>query len=468
MPPTPGSRLDRYELLSTLGAGGMGEVYLARDTKLDRVVALKLLPSALTADADSMRRFIREAKAASALNHPNILTVHEVGESGEQPFIATEFIEGTTLGHRIGSGRLSLGAALDVAIQVASALTAAHAVGLVHRDIKPANIMVRPDGVVKVVDFGLAKLMKQAGPGDSDVTAVSDGATAAGVVLGTISYMSPEQARGTTVDARSDIFSLGVVLYEMVTGSPPFGGSTPLETAAAILNSDPVPLERHVPDAPQDLRRIVAKALRKDREGRYQSIRDLLIDLKDLKADLDFAARLEHSTKPAGPVIRRAFGGHRRAVLASAAAIVVALMAFFSYADRAAPLSEKDTILIADFVNRTGEPVFDGTLKQGLAVQLSQSPFLNILPETRVQETLRLMGRSPDEAITKELGREICQRQGLKALVTGSVAKFDRTYSIALEAMTSACRRSPQAVSAEHHRQCPVAADDSGGDRGRG
>lgn len=453
----------------------MGEVYLARDTRLERNIALKLLPLKFTSDADRMRRFTQEAKAASALNHPNILTVHEIGESGQQPFIATEFVDGVTLRQSMTSGTLLLDSVLDIAIQIASALSAAHAAGIVHRDLKPENIMVRPDGVVKILDFGLAKLTAPVSTLDPEALTIASNQTTPGVVFGTMRYMSPEQARGIEVDERSDIFSLGVLLYEMLAGQPPFDGDTPSDVVAAILKTDPAPVARFMPDAPQPLLRTVEKALRKDREERYQSVKDLLIDLKDVKRDVEFEARLAHSVPSseadaAGPdvpqvppaMVSAASGadtsawGLRHALrslgdnpfpdrvmskrrqiglLAAASALILTAIALFSYFPRGDALTDRDTILLVDFDNSTGDPVFDGTLKQGLAVQLSQSPFLNIFPETRLRETLRLMGREPDEMVTGDVGREICQRQGLKAYVVGSIVKFDQNYSITLEAI---------------------------------
>jgi tetratricopeptide (TPR) repeat protein len=451
----------------------MGEVYLALDARLGRKVALKLLPAAYTADETRMRRFVQEAKAASALNHPNILTVHEIGENNGLHFIITEFVDGTVLRQQMVRARLSLRLALDVAIQVASALTAAHAAGIVHRDIKPENIMIRRDGVVKVLDFGLAKLVEQSGTSDGDVATIAAGKTGPGVVVGTARYMSPEQARGGDVDARSDIFSLGSVLYEMLAGRPPFDGDTPSDVMAAILKTEPPGVDHYLPNAPRELRHIVAKSLRKDREDRYQSVKDLLIDLKDLKQDLEFEARLEKSSPPAyrgtavsvgreaasGPALEspavpgsgaavgrtsssaeyivNGLKRHKRAALITGIVFAVGAVALFSYLNRAAALTEKDTILLADFVNTTGDPVFDGTLKQGLAVQLQQSPFLNLFPEARVRATLRLMGRSPDARVTTEIAREICQRHGLKALIAGSIAPLGSHYVTALEAINA-------------------------------
>lgn len=290
----PGLRFDHYQIISLLGVGGMGEVYLAEDRKLCRKVALKLLPANFTQDAARVRRFVQEAKAASALNHPNILTIHEIGEANGVHFIATEFIEGQTLRTQLHGKKLGLNAALEVAGQMASALAAAHMVGIVHRDIKPENVMVRPDGLVKVLDFGLAKLTEQRlEEVRSEAPTVPKVNTDPGTVVGTANYMSPEQARGQEVDARSDIFSLGVVLYEMFAGHPPFEGVNALDVIGAILNREPAPLKSYLPEAPRELEQLLRKALRKERDERYQHIKDLLIDLKDLKQELEFAAKLK-------------------------------------------------------------------------------------------------------------------------------------------------------------------------------
>jgi Tol biopolymer transport system component len=297
---SPGTHLDRYEIISALGSGAMGEVYLAQDRRLKRQVALKLLPAQFTRDEDRVRRFEQEAQAASALNHPNIITIHEIGQAGSSHFIATEFIAGQTLRHKLAQGKLGLPGASDVALQVASALVAAHAAGIVHRDIKPENVMVRPDGLVKVLDFGLAKLTeKQSTTADSEApTTIASTETDPGTVMGTAQYMSPEQARGQTVDARTDIFSLGLVLYEMITGRRPFEGPTPTDVIVSILTKDPTPASLYAPEVPAELDRIISKALEKDREERYQVVKELLLDVKRLKRRLQFEAELARSAGP--------------------------------------------------------------------------------------------------------------------------------------------------------------------------
>src|SRR5262245_6162052 len=295
-----GTQLGHYEIRSRIGAGGMGEVYLAEDVKLRRKVALKLLSADLTKDSDRLRRFEQEAQAASALSHPNILVIHEIGTDGDAHFIATEFIEGKTLRQHLHRGaQLSIHESLDIATQVASALAAAHRAGIIHRDIKPENIMIRPDGYVRVLDFGLAKLTEQHSSSfDTEAPTIAGAQTDPGTILGTLNYMSPEQARGKSLDARSDIFSLGVVIYEMVAGRAPFEAETSSDVMSFILHKEPAPLARYTPEVPAELDRIVAKALTKDKEDRYQTARDLLIDLKRLKQKQEFEAELERSVSP--------------------------------------------------------------------------------------------------------------------------------------------------------------------------
>src|SRR4030095_7337638 len=295
----PRKRIGRYEICSQLGAGGMGGVYLAHDTKLDRKVALKILQIPLSSDSrsatdeekrnDRLRRFVQEAKAASALNHPNILTIYEIDEIDSDPFIATEFVDGDTLRQRLTTGPFKPREALDIAIQIASALAATHGVGIIHRDIKPDNIMLRHDGIVKVLDFGLAKLARERQASETDSLAPTQDFihTEIGVVMGTAHYMSPEQARGLVVDARTDIWSLGCVLHEMIAGRKPFTGPTTIDVMSGILNHEPESLVAYLPDGPLELERIVSRTLRKDREERYQTITELLVDLKDLKSELD-------------------------------------------------------------------------------------------------------------------------------------------------------------------------------------
>ena len=469
----PPTTLSHYRIVSQLGAGGMGEVYLAQDTKLDRKVALKILPTDVAAKRHRMQRFVQEAKAASALNHPNIITIYEIDEIDSRHFIALEFIDGETLRKRLRYSELKIGQVLDIAIQTARALSAAHDAGIIHRDIKPENIMLRRDGIVKVLDFGLVKLTEHPQNSEVDMEAPTSAAiTEAGEILGTITYMSPEQARGLQVDARTDIFSLGVLIYEMVARRLPYEGLNKTEILASILSDKAVPpLARYSREAPDELERIVEKALAKEREQRYQSAKDLLIDLRHLKKRLEVGAELERTTPtdrfvlptsdgsavaartaPVGPSLQthptssaeyivNQVKRYRRAalvtlgILAVAAIAVVVLWYFKSNSSPA--LSEKDTLVLADFANTTGDSVFDGTLKQGLAVQLEQSPFLNIFSDQRVRETLRFMNRSADERVTKEIAREICQRQGFKAFLAGSISNLGSHYVITLEATNS-------------------------------
>jgi eukaryotic-like serine/threonine-protein kinase len=294
----PGQVIGSYEIISFISRGGMGEVYLAQDKRLGRKVALKLLPSSVTKDAGRLQRFEQEARAASALNHPNIITIYEIREANSTLMIATEFVEGETLRQRLGYDTLDLHQSLHIAIQIADALATAHKAGIIHRDIKPENVMIRPDGYVKVLDFGLAKLIEPRSPTSISQAPTKKVKTGSGMIMGTVGYMSPEQARGQTVDARSDIFNLGAVIYEMVAGQKPFDGETPSDILAAILKSEPPLLSHFAPDAPAELVRIVTKALRKDREERYQVIKDMLLDLKSLKEEMEFQAKLDRSVAP--------------------------------------------------------------------------------------------------------------------------------------------------------------------------
>ena len=460
-------KISHYRILEKLGAGGMGEVYLAEDMKLGRKVAIKILSEEYTTNKDRLQRFEQEASAASNLNHPNILTIHEVGTDNGRHYIATEYIDGLTLRRKALASHMEIPEILDIAVQVASALEEAHAAGIVHRDIKPDNIMVRRNGYVKVLDFGLAKLTETVdrSPSDGEASTRVFVQTDAGVVMGTSHYMSPEQARGKPVDARSDIWSLGVVVYELVTGRTPFEGETSTDVIVGITQKEPPPLARYAPQVPAELDWIVMKALRKDRDERYQTSKELLTDLRRLKQRLEFETELErsvpgnYSTLKSGDIAapttpERALPTQTVSHVSSAeyiateikrhkvAAAIVAILllagsaaGFYFYYNRAKPLTDKDTVLLADFVNTTGEPVFDGTLKQALAVHLGQTPFLNLFPEERVRETLRFMGRSPDERITRDVGREICERQGLRALLTGSIASLGSHYNITLEAV---------------------------------
>ena len=467
-------QISHYRVLRLIGAGGMGEVYLAEDMKLGRKVAIKVLSAEYTTSKDRLNRFEQEACSASALNHPNILTIYEVGNDDGRHFIATEYIDGLTLRQKLAEGPLESREVLDIAVQVAAALEEAHGAGIVHRDIKPDNIMVRRNGYVKVLDFGLAKLTENSTdrtPSDGEAATRVLVQTDAGVVMGTSHYMSPEQARGKPIDARTDIWSLGVLMYEMVAGRVPFEGETSTDVIVGITQKQPSPLARFAPDVPAELDWIIMKALRKAKDERYQTIKELITDLRRLRQKLEFEVELERSAAPdaltrssiaavpgaptvsdeVAPTITKTattvssaeyiVGGIRRhkiaAALVAAIVIVAAIAAIFLYLNKPKALTDKDTVLLADFVNTTGEPVFDGTLKQALSVQLAQSPFLNIFPEERVRETLRYMNRAPDERVTRDVGLEICRRQGLKALLVGSISSLGSNYVITLEALNA-------------------------------
>lgn len=404
-----------YEIRSKIGAGGMGEVFLARDTKLDRNVAIKFLFEEFASQADRLARFVREAKSASALNHPNIITIHEIGEADGEHYIATEFIEGVTLRERLAEGHLSFDDVLSIAIQTADALTAAHTAGITHRDIKPENIMLRKDGYLKVLDFGLAKLADSGMAEDLDAATKMLDKTNPGVVMGTVSYMSPEQARGREIDPRSDIFSFGVVLYEMLAGKVPFTGDNAADVVSGILSREPIPLTELAPYLPKEFQRIISKTLRKKRDQRYQSTKDLLNDIKDLRDELQLELKLEQTAVPNKP----------ETVQTSSPKVSTSSG------------SVKDALLLTDFENTTGEAIFDQTLKTALAFSLAQSPFLDILPEAKVRQALGLMARRADERVTAELGYEICLRHNLKAFITGSISSFGSIYVLTLEAVNA-------------------------------
>jgi len=444
--------ISHFRIIEKLGAGGMGVVYKARDTRLDRPVALKFLPDNMVQDYQALERFRREAHAASALNHPGICTIYDIGEQDHRPFIAMEFIDGETLRQYIHGQPLPIEQILDLGIQIADALDAAHTQGIIHRDIKPSNVFVTKRGQAKILDFGLAKLVAKdllpLDPQNSSSASTQDSLSIVGIISGTPAYMSPEHVRGDDLDRRTDIFALGLLLYEMATGHQAFGGKTGGAIIEAILTRTPPSARTLNPQIPPQLEEIINKCLDKDRNLRYPTAAAVRSDLQQLKrvsesgqimsstASVAAATTATTATPVTHPPVRR-FGW--KSITASAALLpLLALAGWFYMSHRAHGLTQMDTVVLADFINKTGDPIFDDTLRQGLAAQLQQSPFLSLVSEQRIQQTLRLMDLPPDSKLSPAVAGDLCQRAGSAAYLTGAISSIGAQYVIGVSAVN--CR----------------------------